>query len=465
MPHKRNKMNTLLWLQRDLRVHNNPALEWALEQGNPVIAVYIYSPQEDAPWSEGAASRWWLHHSLSKLANSLLELNIKLHLVKANSVDSIEKWVNKYNIDSVVWTNRVEPNRVICETKIENKLNAKNITVKRFTNGLIQNPADFLTASKQTPYRVFTPFYRKLRSELNFSDFYSHGTQVKKCAPCLEKINLNSADSLNKLGLLDTHNWHSKLHQYWTPGEDAAHIRLDDFIDEKILDYIPSRDYPAIEATSTLSPHLHFGEISLPQIIIALIPLLEYKNRNYAEAAQDFLRQLIWREYAQYIMYHFPHTALQPMNEKFHDGFWKDDKENLEKWQHGNTGILLVDAGMKQLWETGSMHNRVRMLVASLLTKNMGLHWQHGARWFWDTLVDADLANNSMGWQWVAGCGVDAAPYFRIFNPDTQSKKFDKKNEYSNLWLHDNDLTNRPIVDLGASRKEALERYSIYIKQ
>ena len=457
-------MNTLLWLQRDLRIHNNPSLQWALDQGKPIIAVYIYSPDEDTPWSEGAASRWWLHNSLSQLEKNLLDLNIKLYFIKGNSVETINQWVAKHNIDSVVWTNRVEANRVLCETQIANSLAQKNLTVKRFTNGLLQKPSDFLTLSKQSPYRVFTPFYRRLRSELNFSDFYIKNSQSAKYPALYKEVSLNNKYVLNDLCLLDTHDWHSKLHQSWIPGEDSAHIKLDDFIDDKILNYLSTRDFPALDSTSILSPHLHFGEISLQQIVTALIPLFEHKNSNYAEAAEGFLRQLIWREYAQYIMYHFPHTALKPMNEKFHDGFWKDDKVMLEKWQQGKTGVTIVDAGMKQLWETGTMHNRVRMLAASLLTKNMGINWQHGAAWFWDTLVDADLANNSMGWQWVAGCGVDAAPYFRIFNPDTQLKKFDKSNIYSNTWLTHEHLSDDSIIDLSVSRKDALDRYSIYIK-
>jgi len=457
-------MNTLLWLQRDLRIHNNPSLEWALSQGKPVIAVYIYSPEEDAPWSEGAASRWWLHHSLSSLSKDLLELNVKLYFIKGNSVEKINTWVKKHNIDSVVWTNRVEPNRVICETKIEEQLSKQHINVKRFTNGLLQSPSNFLTVSNQSAYKVFTPFYRRLRAELNYSDFYLKPSHVRKNKISLEDLKLKGRFKLNDLDLLDTHNWHSKLTKYWAPGEDSAHWKLNDFIDDRLLSYITDRDYPAIDATSALSPHLHFGEISLQQIVTALIPLIQGNKINHSEAVEAFLRQLIWREYAQYIMYHYPHTANNPMNEKFQSDFWKDDKEMLEKWQQGNTGIILVDAGMKQLWETGCMHNRVRMLVASLLTKNMGISWQHGARWFWGTLVDADLANNSMGWQWVAGCGVDAAPYFRIFNPDTQSKKFDKKNAYSNSWLQPDNLYNNAIIDLGSSRKEALERYTNQIK-
>ena len=457
-------MNTLLWLQRDLRIHNNPSLEWALQQGKPVVAVYIYSPEEDAPWSEGAASRWWLQHSLTRLSDGLSQLNITLHFFKANSVDTIEKLTNEIKFDTVVWTNRIEPKRVVCETQIEKLLNAKDITVKRFNSGLLQKPAEFLTASQNTPYKVFTPFYRKLRKELNFSDYYTVNTQYKPNHKATKILLFNNESSLDKLGLLDNHHWHDKLHKYWIPGEESAFKKLEIFIGSKVLNYLSSRDFPSTDATSNLSPYLHFGEISPQQIVTALIPLIELGDGKSAAAAEGFLRQLIWREFARYILWHFPHTDHKPMNEKFSLSFWSKNKSNLKKWQQGETGINIVDAGMKQLWETGSMHNRVRMLAASLLSKNMGIAWQQGAQWFWDTLVDADLANNSMGWQWVAGCGLDAAPYFRIFNPETQARKFDKENSYSQYWLQQRNPVNQPIVDISSTRKEALERYNLYVR-
>ena len=459
-----NNMNTLLWFQRDLRIANNPSLNWALQQGKPIVAVYIYSPEEDAPWSEGAASRWWLHQSLTKLSNDLSQLNITLHFIKGNSVENLVQLANEIKFESVVWTKRIEPKRIACETQIEKQLKVKNIIVKKFSSGLLQQPNEFLTATKNTPYKVFTPFYRKLRRELDFSVLYTPDTQPKFNQENIKRIVLKSESSLDELGLLDSHHWHNKLLKYWKAGEVSAHKQLEKFIDNKMLDYLSARDIPSIEATSSLSPHLHFGEISPQQILTALVPLIEHGNAKEAEAAEGFLRQLIWREFARYIMWHFPHTTDKPMNEKFSPSFWSKNKSKLNKWQQGNTGISIVDAGMKQLWETGSMHNRVRMLVASLLTKNMGISWQQGAQWFWDTLVDADLANNSMGWQWVAGCGVDAAPYFRIFNPETQEKKFDKDGIYTQRWLNKEQLASNPIVDLNTSRKDALQRYNQYVR-
>jgi len=459
-------MNTLLWFQRDLRLNDNPALSWALQQGKPVIAVYIYSPEEDAIWTEGAASRWWLHQSLKKLFDDLLKLDIKLQFFKANSVKSISQLVTHAHVSDVAWTNRHEPHRIQYENEIEAKLLKKGIAVKRINEGLINRPDDFLTASKNTPYRVFTPFYKKLRSEVNLCRFHTHKNSHVKSSGLSAKPVKNSL-TLEQLDLLDHHPWHKKLHSHWSPGEHSASETLDSFIDNALFNYTSERDIPEIDATSRLSPHLHFGEISVPQIITQLTPLIEIQGGCISQQAEAYLRQLIWREFARYILWHFPETSTQPMNPTFTKAFWKTDKVNLKKWQQGKTGIPIIDAGMKQLWESGTMHNRVRMLVASLLTKNMGIAWQQGAHWFWDTLVDADLANNTMGWQWVAGCGVDAAPYYRIFNPDTQAKKFDKQGHYINRWL-DKPSTMKPanaVVDLATSRVNALERYNNIIRQ
>lgn len=457
-------MNTLIWFQRDLRIHDNPLLDWAIQQGKPIIAIYIYSPEEDYPWSEGAASRWWLHHSLVKLSEDLASLNITLRFFKANSVETLNELTDELQISAIGWTNRVEPNRVACENKIEQQLNTKQISVKRFNSGLLQKPYDFLTKSSNTAYKVFTPFYRKLRSELDFSELFTSNHKAKSIKKPATKHHFKTGLSIDQLGLLDEHQWHNKLHKYWTTGEQAAYHKLDDFVDNQLCDYLSQRDYPAETATSVLSPHLHFGEISPHQVLASLLPLIIEGNAKSAEAAEGFLRQVIWREFARYILLHFPHTASKSMNEKYKPSFWSKNKSNLLKWQQGKTGIALVDAGMKQLWETGTMHNRVRMLVASLLTKNMGIAWQHGAEWFWDTLVDADLANNSMGWQWVAGCGVDAAPYFRVFNPETQAKKFDADHLYQSQWLGIDYSADTPIVDLDSSRKDALARYNKYIR-
>ena len=450
-------MKTLIWFQRDLRIQNNPCLEWALKLNQPIDAIYIHSPDEDSPWSEGAASKWWLHHSLQKLSKQLGQLNIQLHFFNANSSETLKTLFESGEYNEIVWGNRIEPFRKQYENRIEQYAHECNIQVKRFNHDLIKNYDSFLN-KQNSPYKVFTPFYRKLRFELNI-------TPAKNIAvrPAINNKphTLKGSCTLEELKLLDKNNWHKKLHRYCSPGENSALKQLDHFIETKLDKYSDHRDYPSIDGTSKLSPHLHFGEISPVQIVQQLMPLIISSNSKAHEEAEAFLRQLIWREFARYILWHFPHTIDQAMNQKFTTDFWLENKEALQAWQQGKTGIDLVDAGMSQLWETGIMHNRVRMLVASLLTKNLGVPWQQGAQWFWDTLVDADLANNSMGWQWVAGCGVDAAPYFRIFNPDTQAQKFDKHAAYRQQWLDPDKQARLPMIDLKASRIKALERYKL----
>ena len=453
-------MCTLLWCQRDLRINDNAALNWAQLRGQPVIAIYIHSPEEDSSWSEGGASRWWLHNSLDKFSKQLNSIGIALHFLRGNSVDVIARLISSLPVSAVSWTSRHEPARRSYEASIQAMLNKHNIKTYIAQDNIISRPDHFLTASKQTPYRVFTPFYNRLRRELEFESCI---------APCIEtaahskpEYTVPGSLLLAELNLLDSTGWHHKLDQYWTAGETTAHERLNNFIDSTLDTYPVSRDVPAIDGTSMLSPHLAFGEISPRQVIHALVPVLDRGKPVSSEAAECFLRQILWREFARYTLWHFPHTTDHSMSPKFHQQFWHKDDELLEAWQRGQTGIAIIDAAMQQLWKTGWMHNRMRMLVASLLTKNLGIDWRDGANWFWDTLVDADLANNTLGWQWAAGCGVDAAPYFRIFNPETQAKRYDPDNHYINRWQTPDLKQNvKPVVELASSRKAALLRYKM----
>lgn len=456
-------MVTLIWFQRDLRLQDNAALNHALHQGGSVAAVYVHSPQEDKPWTEGAASRWWLHHSLAQLRDRLRQMNIELQFFRGNSGEIIPRLADFYQATTVTWTGRHEPHRRQFEQTIADKLQQNGINVHPFSDELLSNPGQFLTMTGKTPYRVFTPFYKRLRSEL-----HSFSTPVKPDTGQITPSQLarhTQSVELDQLQLLDKHHWHKKLHQYWTPGESGAATMLDEFINNSLQGYLDQRDFPATNGTSRLSPHLHFGELSPGQILDALTPLIEF-DHTLSKPAEGFLRQLIWREFSRYILFHYPETVTEPMNKKYTTGFWINDPVKLAAWQRGNTGVPIIDAGMKQLWETGSMHNRVRMLVASLLTKNLGISWQEGARWFWETLVDADLANNTMGWQWVAGCGVDAAPYFRIFNPETQAKRYDPDRRYTDHWLQGNTTlsTEIPTIDLATTRKAALDKYHHLIR-
>ena len=271
------------------------------------------------------------------------------------------------------------------------------------------------------------------------------------------------------------------FYSHWQPGEQGAQAKLAEFIRTSLSHYSANRDFPARDATSRLSPHLHFGEVSPRQMLAAVEEMqIQERRPGLSRAAEHFLRELGWREFAHYILYHFPHTAELPFDPRFRNFPWHRDERMLERWQRGMTGYPIIDAGMRELWQTGTVHNRVRMIVASFLTKNCGLHWLDGARWFWDTLVDADLANNSLNWQWVAGCGADAAPYFRIFNPVTQGQKFDPEGHYIKRWLPELSGLNAaqihtpwkenaphyypPLLDLGESRRDALSKYQDFIR-
>ena len=286
-------MNTLLWFQRDLRLNDNPALNWALQQSKPIIAIYIYSPEEDAIWTEGGASRWWLHQSLNKLTADLLKLNIKLQFFKAQSVKKISQLVMHNKVSSVVWTNRHEPKRIQMENIIEIELLKQRVEVKRINENLVIRPNDFLTASKNTPYRVFTPFYKKLRHEMNLNDYHASNNRSIKLKD-FPSQQLNNALTLAQLNLLEHHPWHEKLHKHWKPGENSAGNKLDAFINDYLINYQSERDIPEIDGTSSLSPHLHFGEISMQQIITQLAFIIEIQGGVIAQQAEVFLRQLVW---------------------------------------------------------------------------------------------------------------------------------------------------------------------------
>ncbi|MCB1574416.1 MAG: deoxyribodipyrimidine photo-lyase, partial [Xanthomonadales bacterium] len=324
------------------------------------------------------------------------------------------------------------------------------------------------------PYRVFTPFWRKARAEL----------QVRPPLPVPERmpaVTLAGSLTIDELDLLPRLSWDAGFYEAWVPGESGALEALDRFLESAVVDYAQERDRPDRDATSRLSPHLHFGEISPMQIAWELDERARAEGRaERSNGAEKFLSEIGWREFSVHLLFHFPDMPEKNLNARFDDFRWgEDDDEAIARWQQGITGIPMVDAGMRELWATGIMHNRVRMLVASFLTKNLRQHWRHGAAWFWDTLVDADLANNSQGWQWTAGCGVDASPYFRIFNPVTQGEKFDPDGDYVRRWVPElaelpASLIHQPwtesgclegtgypppMVDLAESRQRALAAY------
>ncbi|MCB1857951.1 MAG: deoxyribodipyrimidine photo-lyase [Gammaproteobacteria bacterium] len=449
--------NLILWFRRDLRLADNPAFAWAVKQRAGIIPVYLYAPKEEEPWVPGAASRWWLHHSLAALSKGLRARGLRLSCYRGDSIQILKTLAEDAKACTLVANRLHDPHLEQRDRALEKALSGQGIDIRFFDSELLFTPGT-LNNQQDKPYRVFTAFWRKARALLEVEPPVAVSTLPKGRLLSASAGDTDTDSSVESLGLLDINPWHNKLHDHWCPGEENAHRQLQRFLENGLSDYQKRRDYPAITGSSRLSPHFHFGEITTRQVVRILLSRVTSANAETRKSIECFLSELGWREFSHHLLWHFPDSSRQSMNPKFADAFWRRNNAELRAWQLGNTGVALVDAGMKELWETGWMHNRVRMIVGSFLTKNLGLHWRAGAEWFWDTLVDADLANNSLGWQWIAGCGVDAAPYYRIFNPDTQAKRFDPERAYIRKWL--GGISQRPpIVDLSESRKQALARY------
>jgi deoxyribodipyrimidine photo-lyase len=466
-------MSTALVLfRRDLRLSDNPALSAACAAHSHVLPVYIHSPGEAGEWRDGAASRWWLHHSLSALSRRLHLHHADLHLREGETLTVLRQLIRESSAGAVYWNRLYEPDAIARDTQVKSALREQGVEVHSHNAALWSEPWQIAT-QQGDPYKVFTPYWRNLRAHLPATEPLPE--------PALPGWRaLPNGLPLSALALLPTADWSGGLGDSWQPGETGAAELLEIFGDDAINHYQQARDLPARHGTSRLSPHLHFGEISPRQIHAQLATRADSMDAKRRPDIEPYLRELGWREFAHHLLFYFPKTPTENFNPRFASFPWaKTDEAQLDRWRRGRTGIPLVDAGMRELWHTGWMHNRVRMIVASFLTKNLRQHWHHGAQWFWDTLVDADLANNSLGWQWVAGCGADAAPYFRVFNPVTQSKKFDPDGTYLRRWLpeladapvkllhepwNDPALLQRsgypaPMVDLATSRKQALDAY------
>jgi deoxyribodipyrimidine photo-lyase len=468
----------LAWFRRDLRLANNAALMHALKTATRVVPVYIHAPEEDGDWEPGAASRWWLHHSLAALIESLAQRGSRLVIRHGPSLDALRELIRDTGANSVCFNRLYEPARLGNDHDIEQALSVDGVEVFCGTGHLLAEPWAIHSRSG-TPYRVYTPYARSVRATLTLP-----APQPAPRALPLSPARLKSLP-LKALGLLPRIRWDAGLAHCWQPGEDGAARRLRRLA-SLMPDYARARDVPGVEGTTRLAPHLHFGEVSPRQVWRAITQAASRQTAGILRGAEMLERELLWREFAYHVLYHFPHTPDAPFNLRFAAFPWQSAPKLLAAWQRGRTGIPIVDAGMRELWATGSMHNRVRMITASFLTKHLGADWRDGARWFWDTLVDADLANNTLNWQWVAGCGADAAPYFRIFNPVLQSRKFDAQGIYLRRWLPElASLPPRhihepwrapetvlkqakiqlgadyptPALDLGTAREQALARY------
>lgn len=461
-----------MWFRQDLRLHDNPAINAAIDRSGWVLPVYIRCDAEDADWPLGAASRWWLHQSLRQLQQTLRANDSRLIVRRGPTQQVLLALVDETGADAVYWNRRYEPASISRDKDLKQSLRARGIACTSFNSALLIEPWD-LSAASGRQYKVFAPFKKRLLELL----------KVTPPVPLPEKLRSPAkwpaCAALADLGLMPRSQWYHQMASHWQPGENGAWVRANRFLQHSVSNYGETRDFPAIDGTASLSAHLHFGELSVRQLLRAMS-----RTERWRESA--FVSELIWREFAYHLLYHFPSTPRVPLDSSFERFEWKRNPASIEAWRRGLTGIPIVDAGMRQLWALGWMHNRVRMIVASLLVKNLQQPWTVGAEWFWDTLVDADLAANTLNWQWVAGCGADAAPYFRVFNPVLQGRRFDPGGDYVRRWVpelaalpaehvHAPHLATptvleaagvrigatypAPIVDLKKSRQQALDAY------
>ncbi len=467
--------STLLWFRQDLRVNDNPALSAALAAGHPVIAVYIaessptvgrFNPHAHTPHVTGGASRWWLHHSLQALTRDLAALNVPLIIRQGSPQDIIPALVSESRATAVYWNRLYEPFATMRDAPIKSGLKASGIDTQSFNAQLLVEP--FAVATKAgSPFKVFTRFWEAARAIIDVGPPAPVPRKQTGPLPALSGL------ALDDLRLLPTRpNWAKSFEPVWQPGEAGANAALDLFLENGLSHYAAERDRPDRASTSRLSPHLHFGEIGPRQIWRAI------GARSPDRNSDKLLAELGWREFAHHLLHHFPTLPEKSLRPEFDHFPWEEDPAAFKAWCHGQTGYPIVDAGMRELWTTGWMHNRVRMVVASFLVKHLMVPWQMGAEWFWDTLVDADLANNAASWQWVAGSGADAAPYFRIFNPILQGEKFDPNGDYVRRFVPElrelpDSLIHKPwtaehppkdypppIIDHGAARARALSAFA-----
>ena len=465
----------IVWFRQDLRLSDNPALDAAIAMDAPILPVYVLDDENAGEYRMGAASRWWLHHSLSALSD---DLGSGLTCLRGRANILLPRLAEEVDAAGVFWNRCYEPWRITRDKRIKAKLLNAGHLVRSFNGSLLFEPPN-ITKNDGTSYKVFTPYYRK--------GCLTDGPAPRKPLPAPADVVVyyySDKDTVGDLELLPEIPWYREMAEQWSPGEKGANDRLARFLDSGIRTYKTNRNRPDQEHVSRLSPHLHFGEIS-PHVVwheaIRLDEIAELRDD-----IDHFLSELGWREFSYYLLYYSPTLPEENLQKKFNRFPWRDDSQMLEHWQRGMTGYPIVDAGMRELWRTGYMHNRVRMIVGSFLVKNLLLDWRHGESWFWDTLLDADLANNSASWQWVAGCGADAAPYFRIFNPVIQGKKFDPEGDYvrrfvpelaalptshlHNPWEAPEEMLRDagidlgedyplPIVDLKTSRDRALAAF------
>lgn len=463
----------LVWFRRDLRLADNPALYEASRSGSRVIGLYIHE-QDQGIRPPGAAARWWLHRSLNVLARELSAIGIPLEVRSGVAREIVLDTVQRHRVRTLLCNRRYGPSELPVDAEVAKALETASVLYRSLPGNVLVEPWDLLTVQGR-PYSVFTPYWNALKK-----------TDIPRPLPQPETLGPRE-DGSKVDEEYDEPAWARKLARHWTIGEEAARQALAQFLDERLIHYPDAHDVPAASGTSRLSPHLRCGEISARQVWHAVTSLGE-REPEAASAVTKFLSELAWRDFNNHQLYHRADIATIPMQAKFDALRWRRDEDALARWRNGLTGFPIVDAGMRELWETGFMQNRVRMLAASLLCKTLLIDWREGEAWFWDCLVDADPANNPGNWQWVAGSGLDASPFFRIFNPITQGEKFDADGRYArhwvpelarlpDKWLHRpyeapaevlasanvvlGQTYPRPLADLGLARQRALEAFRL----
>lgn len=458
-------MKSLVLFSNDLRLNDNDAINSSIKGYDSTTFLFVFDKNLYLK-THGSANLWWLKKSLDHLKENLKKKKITLHIIQGDYIKKTLEIIEKYKFDSVFINQNKHPEFIKKEDILKLCLKRININLFAYNKATLVDPTLILNKIGD-PYKVYSPFYK------NCKLLYSQKEVLKFPSINIRNFIIEEKEiDTSKVFSINNNKWSEKFDKYWSPGEDNAHISLEKFFKSSLSNYKEVRDIPSVSGTSKLSPHLRFGEITTNQIINHF---KFHDNHALSKHEEHFIKELYWREFSYYILFHFPYVIDKPFNKKYENFEWEVNyKDNLEKWKKGNTGIRIVDAAMNELLETGWMHNRTRMITASFLTKNLLIPWQEGEKWFRDNLLDADIANNVMGWQWVSGCGTDAAPYFRIFNPLLQEKKFDPDNIYTKKWLNnfdlytddheadlltDNDLI-KPIINLSNSRNIALERFS-----
>lgn len=420
---------TIVWFRRDLRLADNPALHEAAQQGGPIIPVFIWAPEEEAPWEPGGAGRWWLHHSLDALGQALAAKGSRLIVRRGSTLETLKQLLAETGAEGVMWNRLYEPAIIRRDTALKEALKKVGARAQSFNAALLHEP---WTVEKNSggPFQVYSPFWRACLAQGEPALPYPEPASLPAPASWPASVDVAS------LGLMPTIPWDTTMRATWQPGEKGAARLLDVFFEDALFRYSDDRNRPDTSGTARISPHLHWGEIGPRQVWAATREAIPDSAPKAARANADkFLSEVGWREFGHHLLYHFPHTAERPLRAEFERFEWDHDPAVLRRWQRGRTGYPIIDAGMRELWATGYMHNRVRMIVASFLVKDLLHSWVDGARWFWDTLCDADLPNNTLGWQWAAGCGADAAPYFRVFNPVLQGEKFNPRGVYTRRWV------------------------------